>query len=66
MNGEARILQPEVPVNTLGIEKQPILGEKTAATDDSAISLPKTGSLKIEDRFSRLKRHLRKRSASIL
>lgn len=66
MNGEARILQPELSVNLASIEKQPILEEKTMAINDLVVILPKNDSARRKDRFMRLKRHLRKRSASIL
>lgn len=67
MNGEAQIFQTDQPViNVPGIEKQLILEQKASATNDLKIVSTTTGLPKIEDRFARLKKNLRKRSASIL
>ena len=66
MNGEARILQSELAIDTPTVEKHLIFEQKAAAMVDSTTILPKKDTVKREDRFIRLKRHLRKRSASIL
>lgn len=67
MSGETKITQPEQPVYAPEAERQPVSEQKTAAeTNDSTAVKARIDLLKIENRFARLKRHLRKRSASIL
>lgn len=66
MNGEAQILQPDQTVYVPEIEINQASEQKNAATIESIVNRTKTDSLRIENRFARLKTHLRKRSASIL
>ena len=66
MNGETRILHPDLPDIAPVVEKQPAAEQKIAAANDSRNVPTAANSTKLDDRFARLKRHLRKRSASIL
>lgn len=66
MNSEAHVLQLDQPVRAPEVEGQSVSEQKTAATNESTVGKAKFDSLRIENRFARLKTHLRKRSASIL
>lgn len=67
MNGETRILQPNAPVNVPVSENQPMIEQKNAAPSDAPlVQTSAVDATKTENRFARLKRNLRKRSASIL
>jgi hypothetical protein len=65
MSGEAQIVQPVPPVELPVIEKQQNI-EQSMERNNSVRNQATAKISKLEDRFARLKKNLRKRSASIL
>lgn len=66
MNGEAQVLRSNPPTTDRKAEQESALERKTAARGEASAVLTTGDSSKNENRFVRLKRNLRKRSASIL
>lgn len=66
MNGEVEILKTESVIFQMSGEQEIISEDKTGETEAAKETVKTTVSISIENRFARLKRSLRKRSASIL
>ena len=66
MNVKAQVAPLDSPESVRKTEKESVSERKTGTESDSRVILVAGDSTKIENRFARLKRHLRKRSASIL
>lgn len=66
MNGEVEILKTESVIFQMSGEQEIISEDKTGETEAAKETVKTTVSINIENRFARLKRSLRKRSASIL